>query len=124
MPLMHIVKKAILWKYHKLKNGELTVKIRIAYLGNTTYLKTGLTSKMEHWDESAGMPKPNHPKFRELVRRIDEVFENIDFELFISKTSIFALPNGFPVAQAVHGPFRAGRLQPSRKCERGFSSVG
>ena len=77
--------KAVLWKYHKLKNGEFTVKIRMAYFGNTAYLKTGLTSKMEHWDESAGMPKPNHPKFRELVRRIDEVFENIDFELKLSK---------------------------------------
>jgi len=82
---MQVVKKAVLWKHHKLKNGEFTVKIRITRFRKATYLNTGISCRMEHWDESAGMPKPGHPKFRELVRRIDEIFENIDFEIKLSK---------------------------------------
>lgn len=82
---MSIVKKAILWKYHELRNGEFTIKIRISSFSNTEYLRTGFSSRIDHWDEVTCMPKPAHPKFRELVRRIDELMESIDFELKLAK---------------------------------------
>jgi integrase len=82
---MHVVGKALLWKYHELQGGDFTVKIRLSVGCHARYIKTGFTSKKEYWDERTGLPKPMHPRFRELIRRIDELIEDIDFEVKLAE---------------------------------------
>jgi integrase len=81
---MQVVKEAVLWKYHTLKNGEHTVKVRITNFKNVEYITTDMSCHPNNWDEANGLPKPSHPFFSKLVQKITNIKDDIDFELRLS----------------------------------------
>ena len=78
---MEVVKKAILWKYYQRRGGDYTVKIRVTDSVKVVYIHTGFTSKIEHWDEYAGLPTREHPHWKEINRRVGDLMDDINFEV-------------------------------------------
>jgi len=82
---MQVVSEAVRWKYYKLANGEYSIYIRMTNYRKVEYIKTQMSCLEANWDEEKGMPKPEHPQYSALTKKIDQIKEDIDFELKLAK---------------------------------------
>jgi len=82
---MQVVYSGVLWHYHTLKNGEHTVKVRVTNFKNVEYISTELSCHPDNWDEANGVPKPSHSGFSKLVKKIQDIKDDIDFELKLAE---------------------------------------
>lgn len=82
---MQVVIESVLWKYHQLKNGGFTVKIRITNYRNTEYVSTEMSCRQLDWDDENYCPRPSHPEYGKLTQKIKEIRDEIDFELRLAK---------------------------------------
>ncbi len=81
---MEIGIKAIIWKYTKVTDGKKTLvsgehefRIRMILARIIKYIATGFSSSEENWNVDEGYPEKSHPRYRELVVRIDKLIEDI-----------------------------------------------
>jgi len=61
--------------------GEFPVRIRIAQLKEKAFIPLGYSSAPENWDKDKGLPKPSHPHYLALSKRISEYLEDLNFEI-------------------------------------------
>jgi site-specific recombinase XerD len=85
MRVMVIEKKAILWTYKPLSTGDFEIRIRITCYRDVKYIGIGYSSRKEDWNESAECPFPSHPDFKAIVKKIEDIKEEIDFEVRLAK---------------------------------------
>lgn len=79
---MQVVKiKPVLWTYKTGKHGAFEIRIRVTQYKEITYFNTGFTSTVENWDASNDCPKSTHSKFKSIVKKINELVSEIDFEI-------------------------------------------
>jgi integrase/recombinase XerD len=85
---MEIAVKPILWTYRKILDtdnnyvaGEHEVRIRMTQNRNPKYISTGYSSSIENWDESKNCPTASHPKFRNLISKIKQIEDDIQYEI-------------------------------------------
>lgn len=81
--VFHTVKKS----ERNFKTGEFPVKIRLSQLKELTYIPMGYSSSVENWDEEQRLPKPSHPHYKELSKKINSCLEDIDFQIKLSEKS-------------------------------------
>jgi len=92
---MEVKIKTILWKHKKNANGEHEIRIRLTLYKQVAYLNCGFSSTEENWDQANECPKSSHPKFKNIIKKIHDVYDDINFELkLLSKNGIelFSLP--------------------------------
>jgi site-specific recombinase XerD len=89
---MEITIKAIIATYQKIRKvekelviGEHEVRIRMTYNRKPTYIGTGYSSSQEHWDNEKGCPLLSHPKYKGLSAKIDQITQDIDFEIKLAQ---------------------------------------
>lgn len=73
--------KPILWTYKISSNGENEIRIRITQYKEVIYLNTGYTCLPDQWDEANDCPRSTHPKFKSIIKRINEIVGELDFEI-------------------------------------------
>ncbi|MBT9485656.1 site-specific integrase [Sediminibacterium sp.] len=79
---MQVVKiKPLLWMYKTAKNGEHEIRIRVTQYKEVNYFGTGFTSTEGNWDIVNECPRSTHPKFKSIIRRINELTSDIDYEI-------------------------------------------
>lgn len=79
--------KAILWTYKKRTNGEHEIRLRLTAYKDVKYIGLGFSSTVEHWDEANESPLPSHPKFKEIIKEIERLKDEADFELKLARKS-------------------------------------
>lgn len=62
------------------KEGEHEVRIRISQLKEKEFIPLGYSSGVENWDEQFCLPKPSHPHYKELSKKINKYLDDIAFE--------------------------------------------
>ena len=82
---MKVLCEGVLWRYHELKNGEYTVKVRLTRNKEVEYILTGYSSLIENWDELNSLPASSHPKFKELIKKIENIRDEVEFEIKLAK---------------------------------------
>lgn len=88
---MEIIVKAVLWTYKTLSNGEHEIRLRFTSYKDVKYLGLGYGSTIEHWDSDYEMPLPTHPKFKEIIREIERLRDEADFEIKLANKSNISL---------------------------------
>jgi site-specific recombinase XerC len=79
---MQVVKiKPLLWMYKTSKNGEHEIRIRVTQYKEVNYFSTGFTSTEGNWDLVNECPRSTHPKFKSIIKRINELTSDIDYEI-------------------------------------------
>jgi integrase len=78
---MQVKIKTILWKHKKAANGEHEIRLRLTLYKEVTYLNTGFTSFEKNWDAENGCPKSSHPNFKLIIKKIQDLVEEINFEV-------------------------------------------
>ena len=73
--------KPVLWKHKTAKNGEFEIRIRVTQYKEVGYYNTGFTSREENWDELNECPKSSHPKFKAIIKKINSLISEIDYEI-------------------------------------------
>ncbi|NLR68535.1 tyrosine-type recombinase/integrase [Chitinophaga varians] len=63
------------------KEGEYEVRIRLSQYKEKEFISLGYSSSVENWDEVHMLPKPSHPHYKELSKKINRIMDDIDFEL-------------------------------------------
>lgn len=78
----------IIYPYEQVKKternfiaGEFPVKIRLAQGKERTLIPLGYSSSNEDWDAINRLPKPSHPHYKELSKKINAYLDDIDFQL-------------------------------------------
>lgn len=85
--------KALLWTHKATKNGEHEIRLRLTLYKEVVYLSTGYTSSIDDWDKQNDCPKPTHPKFKSVIKKIGDLTEAIDFEIkLLLKKGIDIIP--------------------------------
>lgn len=69
------------------KEGEHEVRIRITQLKEKEYIPLEYSSSVENWDEELCLPKPPHPHYKELSRKINQYLDDIAFEIKLAQKS-------------------------------------
>lgn len=73
--------KPVLWKHKTAKSGEFEIRIRVTQYKEVSYYNTSFTSKDENWDELNECPKSSHPKFKVIIKKINSLVSEIDYEI-------------------------------------------
>jgi integrase/recombinase XerD len=73
--------KPVLWIHKTSSNGEFEVRIRITQYKEVIYLNTGYTCTPDKWDTTNECPTPAHTKFKTIMKRINEMTGEIEFEI-------------------------------------------
>jgi integrase len=84
---MQVVIKAVRWKYYTMKSGQQAIKVRLTNYRKVEYIETGMSCLPENFDDEAGYPKPGHADFGALVKKIDDIKDEVDFQLKLAKRS-------------------------------------
>ncbi len=82
---MQVVILGVRWKYYTMQNGEQSIKVRLTNYRKVEYVLTGMTCLPENFDDESGYPRPSHPQFSALVKKIDEIKDEVDFQLKLAK---------------------------------------
>jgi integrase/recombinase XerD len=89
---MEIAIKPVLWTYKKITEakrnltvGEHEVRIRMIQARVPKYIATGFSSCAENRNSIKGYPENTHPRYKELVVRIDKLVEDIQFEIKLAE---------------------------------------
>ncbi|MGN8072826.1 tyrosine-type recombinase/integrase [Mucilaginibacter sp. 22184] len=61
--------------------GEHEVRIRISQFKEKEFIPLGYSSSLENWDERLQLPKPSHPYYRDLSKKINQYLDDISFEV-------------------------------------------
>lgn len=88
---MQLKIKTLLWKHKKAANGEHEIRLRLTLYRDVSYLNTGFTSSVQNWDEENQCPRSSHPKFKIIIKKIQDLSEDINFEIKLN------LKNGIDV---------------------------
>lgn len=67
------------------KEGEHEVRIRISQFKEKEFIPLGYSSGIENWDEEHGLPKPSHPHYKELLKKINKYLDDIAFEVKLAE---------------------------------------
>ncbi len=78
---MQVKIKAILWKHKITVKGEHEIRLRLTLYKEVAYLNIGYTCPVKYWDELNECPKPCHPKFKQIIKKIEEMIDSITFEV-------------------------------------------
>jgi len=78
---MQVRIKTIFWKHKKAANGEHEIRLRLTLYKEVTYLNTGFTSSEENWDADNECPKSSHPKFKMVIKKIQNLIDEVNFEV-------------------------------------------
>ena len=73
--------KPVLWRHKTAKNGEFEIRIRVTQYKVVGYYNTGFTSREENWDELNECPRTSHPKFKAIIKKINSLVSEIDYEI-------------------------------------------
>lgn len=71
----------------KFGKGEHPVCIRISQGKDNASIPLKYSSSIENWDEDNSLPKPSHPHYKDLVKRIINYLDDITFEVTLAKRS-------------------------------------
>ncbi len=82
---MDVLIEPLLWKYNFLKNGEYAIQIRLTKYRDVKYISTGFSSAIVSWDNEMGLPFPSHRKYREIVKKINIVTDDANFEIRLAE---------------------------------------
>lgn len=84
--------KALLYKFHTIEKaskffqpGEYAVRIRISQLKEKQFISLGYSSSIENWDDVYCLPKPSHPHYKNLLKKINQFLDDIDFEVKLAE---------------------------------------
>ena len=88
---MQVKIKTLLWKHKKAANGEHEIRLRLTLYKEVTYLSTGFTSSLDNWDNDNDCPKSSHPKFKTIIKKIQDLIDEVNFEVKLN------LKNGIDV---------------------------
>lgn len=80
--------KTVIWKYRTIRKkdgemvkGEHEVRLRITMFSVPKYINIGFSSSLKNWDEQNEAPLPSHPKYKAIIKKIEELSEEIRFQL-------------------------------------------
>ena len=73
--------KPVLWRHKTAKNGEFEIRIRVTQYKEVGYYNTGFTSREDNWDELNECPLSSHPKFKAIIKKINSLVSEIDYEI-------------------------------------------
>jgi len=73
--------KPLLWMHKTAKNGEFEIRIRVTQYKEVSYYNTSFTSIKENWDDLNECPKSTHPKFKSIIKKINSLVSEIDYEI-------------------------------------------
>ena len=88
---MQVKIKTLLWQHKKAANGEHEIRLRLTLYKEVTYLSTGFTSSLNDWDNDNECPKSSHPKFKSIIKKIQDLIDEVNFEVKLN------LKNGIDV---------------------------
>jgi integrase len=72
----------VLWDYDgPLENGEFSIYLRFSCYGEKKYLGTKFSSSPDHWDRENNLLLPSHPQYREVLKKIDQLKDDVKFEI-------------------------------------------
>lgn len=82
MKLKKATHKIVLYKYDRMCNGELPVKLRITFKGNSRYFGLGVSTSEDNWNEDSCRLIKDTKKRNLLLNQKDSLAENIllDFD--------------------------------------------
>jgi integrase/recombinase XerD len=81
MTVEDVIIEPVLWTYEPLKNGDFSIYLRLTYYKDVKYLGLGLSTSTIHWDSENFFPRPSHPNFRDILRKIDKLTDEVIFEI-------------------------------------------
>jgi integrase/recombinase XerD len=67
------------------KEGEHEVRIRISQLKEKDFIPLGYSSNIENWDDNLALPRPSHPHYKELSKKINKYLDDIAFETKVAE---------------------------------------
>jgi integrase/recombinase XerD len=82
---MEVLIEAILWRYSPLKNGEYAIQVRLTKYRDVKYISTGFSSSVNNWDSEKNIIRSSHPKYREIIKRIDALIDDASFEVKLAE---------------------------------------
>ncbi|HRO68914.1 MAG TPA: Arm DNA-binding domain-containing protein, partial [Chitinophagaceae bacterium] len=82
---MQVIIEPILWTYSRLRNDEFAIQMRFTHYKDVKYLSTGFSSTKENWDEKNNLPKPEHPKYKAVLKKISAITDEADFEIRLAE---------------------------------------
>lgn len=88
---MQVIIEPVLWTYNRLKNDEFAIQMRFTYYKDVKYLSTGFSSTKQNWDEKNNLPKPEHPKYKMVLKKISAIADEADFEIRLAEKNGEAL---------------------------------
>lgn len=65
--------------------GEHEVRIRLSQGKEKEFISLGYSSSVENWDSANDLPKPSHPYYKELSKKIQKIIDDIEFELKLAE---------------------------------------
>lgn len=84
--------KALLYKFHTIEKpskffqpGEHPVRIRLSQLKEKDFISLGYSSSIENWDDVYCLPKPSHPHYKNLLKKINQLLDDIAFEVKLAE---------------------------------------
>ncbi|MDR3680525.1 MAG: tyrosine-type recombinase/integrase [Flavipsychrobacter sp.] len=84
--------KTLLYKFRTIKRvskafqpGEYEVRIRISQLKEKEFIPLGYSSSIENWDDECWLPKPSHPHYKSLLKKINNYLDDIAFEVKLAE---------------------------------------
>lgn len=80
-----VIIEPVLWTYKPLENGNFSIYLRLTYYKDVKYISTGFSTSTIHWDSDNYCPRPSHPKFRDILKKIDKLTEDIYFEIRLAE---------------------------------------
>lgn len=83
-PLLHTV-RTIKKAGMTFREGEHEVRIRISQFKERDFIPLGYSSSIEDWDEALRLPKPSHPDYKELSKKINQYLDDLAFELKLAE---------------------------------------
>lgn len=89
-----ITKEAVLWVYAKLANGEHAIRVRITKDRDPKYITIGYSSSIKNWDSKNNCPSSTHPKYKTIIKKIEQIFDDIDFEVKLAERNSEYITSG------------------------------
>ena len=69
----------------KFKENEYPIRIRLSQFKEKEFIALGYSSSPENWDAEHQLPKPSHPYYKELSKKINKYLEDIGFEIKVAE---------------------------------------
>lgn len=83
--IMEVLKKVTLRTDRADANGEREIRIRLTLYKEQKFISTGYKSSPGNWDHETGGPAISHPKYKAVSRAIEDLIDDLDFEVKLMK---------------------------------------